>query len=85
MSTTKNFKVSAKCPVFDGIDYPYWNNKMHMHLEAIDYDPWFVVKIGIPEQGEGVMMCQDFRNSTLRQRTSFVVIWPKGNMSVLAH
>ena len=42
------------CPVFDGTDYPYWKNKMRMHLEAIDNDLWFVVRMGIPKVGEGV-------------------------------
>ena len=38
MSTTRIIKVSAAFPVFDGTDYPYWKNKMRMHLEAIDID-----------------------------------------------
>ena len=37
-------KVSDACPVFDGTEYPYWKNKMRMHLEAIDVDLWYVVK-----------------------------------------
>ena len=41
-------KISAGYPTFDGTDYPYWKNKMHMHLEAIDNDPWYVVENGIP-------------------------------------
>ena len=41
-------KVSARCPTFDGTDYPYWKNKMRMHLEAIDNDLWYVVENGIP-------------------------------------
>ena len=53
MSTTGIIKVSVVCPVFDGTDYPYWKNKMHMHLEAIDKDLWYVVKIGVPKFGEG--------------------------------
>ena len=36
MSTIGIIKVSAACPVFDGTEYPYWKNKMRMHLEAID-------------------------------------------------
>ena len=48
MSTTGMIKVSAGCPTFDGTDYPYWNNKMHMHLEAIDNDLWFIVENGVP-------------------------------------
>ena len=41
-------KVSAGCPTFDGTDYPYWKNKMRMHLEAIDNDLWYVVENGVP-------------------------------------
>ena len=54
MSTAGIIKVSAACPIFDGTDYPYWKNKMRMHLEAIDNDLWYVVMAGIPEVGEGV-------------------------------
>ena len=36
------------CPTFDGTDYPYWKNKMRMHLEAIDNDLWYVVENGVP-------------------------------------
>ena len=54
MSTAGIIKVSAACPVFDGTDYPYWKNKMRMHLEAIDNDLWYVVMAGIPDVGEGV-------------------------------
>ena len=43
MSITGMIKVSAGCPTFDGTDYPYWKNKMRMHLEAIDNDLWYVV------------------------------------------
>ena len=41
-------KVSAGCPTLDGTDYPYWKNKMRMHLEAIDNDLWYVVENGVP-------------------------------------
>ena len=54
MSTAGIIKVSAACPVFDGTDYPYWKNKMRMHLEAIDVDLWYVIKNGVPKVGEGV-------------------------------
>ena len=54
MSTAWIIKVSAPFPIFDGTDYPYWKNKMRMHLEAIDVDLWYVVKNGIPKVGEGV-------------------------------
>ena len=54
MSTAGIIKVSAACPVFDGTDYPYWKNKTHMHLEAIDVNLWYIVKNGVPKAGEGV-------------------------------
>ena len=47
MSTTGMIKVSAGCPTFDGMDYPYWKNKMRMHLEAIDNDLWYGVENGV--------------------------------------
>jgi len=53
MSTAGIIKVSAACPVFDGTDYPYWKNKMCMHLEAIDNDLRYVIKTGVPKVGEG--------------------------------
>ena len=54
MSTAGIIKVSTACPVFDGTKYPYWKNKMRMHLEAIDIDLWYVVEYGVPKAGEGV-------------------------------
>ena len=54
MSTAGIIKVSVACPVFDGTEYPYWKNKMRMHLEAIDVDLWYVVTNGVPKAGEGV-------------------------------
>ena len=48
MSTAGMIKISAGCPTFDGTDYPYWKNKMRMHLEAIDNDLWYVVENGVP-------------------------------------
>ena len=54
MSTAGIIKVSDACPVFDGTEYPYWKNKMRMHLEAIDVDLWYVVKNDVPKAGEGV-------------------------------
>ena len=54
MSTAKIIKVSAACSVFDGTEYPYWKNKMRMHLEAIDVDLWYVVENGVPKAREGV-------------------------------
>ena len=49
MSTAGMIKVSAGCPTFDGMDYPYWKNKMRMHLEAIDNDLWYVWKMVFPQ------------------------------------
>ena len=54
MSTVGIIKVSAACPVFDGTKYPYWKNKMRMHLEAIDVDLWCVVKTSVPKVDKGV-------------------------------
>ena len=54
MSTAGMIKVSAACPIFDGTDYPYWKNKMRMHLEAIDNDLWFVVENGVPPVGPSI-------------------------------
>ena len=54
MSTAGIIKVFVVCPVFDDTDYPYWKNKMCMHLEAIDVDLQYVVKNGVPKDGEGV-------------------------------
>ena len=45
MSTAGMIKVSAGCPTFDGTNYPYWKNKMRMHLEAIDNNLWYVEAI----------------------------------------
>ena len=76
MSTAGIIKVSAACPVFDGTEYPYWKNKMRMHLEATDVDLWYVVKNGVPKTSEGVTPA-DIRSSfnwTLPPRTSSVVI-----------
>ena len=48
MSTAGMIKVSAGCPTFDGTDYPYWKNKMRMHLEAIDNDLWYILENVVP-------------------------------------
>src|ERR1041384_3416321 len=49
MSTSGTMSVASNCPIFDGTDYPYWKNKMRMHLEAIDKDLLDIVDQGIPE------------------------------------
>ena len=76
MSPAGIIKVAAACPVFDGTEYPYWKNKMHMHLEAIDVDLWYVVKNGVPKTSEGVtlLMSRSSFNWILLPRTSSVVI-----------
>ena len=76
MSTAGIIKVSAACPVFDGTDYPYWKNKMRMHLEAIDVDLWYVVKNGVPKlvKVSPLLMSRSSFNWTLLLRTSSVVI-----------
>ena len=76
MSTVGIIKVSVACPVFDGTEYPYWKNKMCMHLEAIDVDLWYVVKNGVPKTGEGIplLVSRSLFNWILLPRTSFVVI-----------
>ena len=76
MSTAGIIKVSVVCLVFDGTNYPYWQNKMCMHLEAIDVDLWYVVKNGVPKSGEGVTLLtsRSSFNWTLPPRTSSVVI-----------
>ena len=48
MSTAGIIKVSAACPVFDGTEYPYWKNKMRMHLEAIDVDLGMSSRMSFP-------------------------------------
>src|ERR1043165_7296741 len=49
MSTSGTMNVASNFPSFDGTDYPYWKNKMKMHLKAIDKDLWDIVDKGIPE------------------------------------
>ena len=76
MSTAGIIKVSAACPVFDGTEYPYWKNKMRMHLEAIDVDLWYVVKNGVPRlvKVSPLLMSRSSFNWTLLPRISSVFI-----------
>ena len=76
MSTAEIIKVSTACPIFDDTDYPYWKNKMHMHLEAIDVDLRYVVKNGVPKTGEGLIPADVKSSCNLTQlpTTSSVVI-----------
>ena len=84
MSTAGIIKVSAACPVFDGTEYPYWKNKMRMHLEAIDVDLWYVVKNGVPrlEKVSLLLTSRNLFNWTLLPRISSVVTRPKDSMAV---
>ena len=61
MSTAGMIKVSAGCPTFDGTDYPYWKNKMRMHLEAIDNDLWYVVENGVPSVSPSLNRCEEIQ------------------------
>ena len=76
MSTAGIIKVSVACPVFDGTEYPYWKNKMRMHLEAIDVDLWYVIENGVPkaEKVSLLLMSRSSLNWTLLPRISSVVI-----------
>ena len=40
-----NYKSHLKIPTFDGTEYPFWKEKMKIHLRAIDDDMWNVVHI----------------------------------------
>ena len=75
MSTAGIIKVFAACPVFDGTEYPYWKNKMRMHLEAIDIDLWYVKK-AFPrlEKVSLLLMSRSSLNWTLLPRISSAVI-----------
>ena len=70
MSTAGIIKVSAACPVFDGTDYPYWKNKMRMHLEAIDVDLAFPRPVKVSP----LLMSRGSFNWILLPRTSSMVI-----------
>ena len=48
MSTAGMFKVTAACPTYEGKNFPFWKNKMQMHLQAIDNDLWYIVENGVP-------------------------------------
>ena len=73
MSTARIIKVSVVCPVFDGTDYPYWKNKMRMHLEAIDNDLWYVVRMGVPKVREAVTAADVKRFAQLDSTTKNII------------
>ena len=77
-------KVSVGCPTFDGTDYPYWKNKMRMHLEAIDNDLWYVVENGVPSVSPSLNATdvKRFKQSILKRRISYVALWVKDSMEV---
>ena len=87
MSTAGIIKVSDACPVFDGTEYPYWKNKMRMHLEAIDVDLWYVVKNGVPKAGEGVTAADVKKfvqlDSTAKNIICFGCLWALLNTFIL--
>ena len=41
-------KVTATCPTFEGKNFPFWKTKMHIYLQAIDNDLWYIVENGVP-------------------------------------
>ena len=41
-----SYKSHLKILIFDGTDYPFWKEKMKIHLRAIDDDMWNVVQNG---------------------------------------
>ena len=48
MSTSGTIIVASNFPSFDGTNYPYWKNKIWMHLETIDKDLGDIADQGIP-------------------------------------
>ena len=63
--------------MFDGTEYPYWKNKMRMHLEAIDVDLWYVVKNGVPKAGEGVNKLSSDLSSVLTTSCLVISVAPR--------
>ena len=41
-----NYRSHVKIPIFDGTGYPFWKEKMKIHLRAINDDMWNVVQVG---------------------------------------
>ena len=39
----KEGQSSARSPLFDGLDYGYWKNRMSIHLKGIDMALWRIV------------------------------------------
>ncbi|KAI5003657.1 hypothetical protein ZWY2020_030817 [Hordeum vulgare] len=42
------FKVTAPCSTYEGKNFPFWKNKMQLHLQAINNDLWYIVENGVP-------------------------------------
>ena len=76
MSTAGIIKVSVACPVFDGTEYPYWKNKMRMHLEVIDLISGMSSRTVFPRlvKVSLLLMSRGSCNWTQLPRTSSVVI-----------
>ena len=39
----KEGQSSSRSPLFDGVDYGYWKNRMSIHLKGIDMALWRIV------------------------------------------
>ena len=76
MSTAGIIKVSAVCPVFDGTKYPYWKNKMRMHLKPLTSTYGMSSRTAFPrlEKVSLLLMSRNSFNWTLLPRITSVVI-----------
>ena len=81
MSTAGMIKVSAGCPTFDGMDFPYWKNKMRMHLEAIINDLWYVVENGVPSVSPSLNAADVKRFKQLDSQAKNIM-WPSEQRAV---
>ena len=45
-STFKEGQSTIRLPYFNGNDYPYWNTRMRIYLQALDYEIWKIVNDG---------------------------------------
>ena len=82
MSTAGMTKVSAGCPTFDGTDYPYWKNKMRMHLEAINNDLWYVVENVVPSVSPSLNATDVKRFKATRFSSEEYHMWPSEQRAV---
>ena len=81
MPTAGMIRVSAWCPTFDGTDYPYWKNKMRMHLEAIYNDLWYVVENGVPSVTPSLNVA-DVKIQATRLSSEEYHMWPSEQRTV---